>query len=100
MAFKTGEYTGISGIDEIYQSLEILLLTQRRTLPGDPGFGTNIANYLANPDQNRALIVAEVLEAISRYEPRVKVAGVEVSPVGRVTIRIEEGAGEIFYELP
>jgi phage baseplate assembly protein W len=100
MGFKFGQVGNqLTGIDEIYQSLKLLLLTESRTLPGDPEFGTNVANYLTNPEENKAIIVAGVFETITRYEPRVKVSAVEVSSSGRVTIKIE-GMGEVFFEFP
>jgi uncharacterized protein len=97
MSFKLNQIgQQLTGIEEINQCLRILLLTQQRSLPNDPEFGTSIADYLTNPEQNRALIVAEVFESIAKYEPRAKVISVDVSESGLITVQLE-GLGEIIF---
>ena len=96
MSFKFNDFTQVEGIEELNQCLRILLLTPKRSLPNDPEFGTEISNYLLEPIKNKPLIVAEVFEAIAKYEPRAKVISVDVSESGLITVRLKD-LGELIF---
>lgn len=78
----------VEGIEELQQRLKILLFTQKQSLPGDPQFGTQIADFIPDPVGNRARIIAEVMQAISRYEVGLQVLAIEVSDLGEISIKI------------
>jgi phage baseplate assembly protein W len=93
MAFKLGEINAeIDGIGEIYQRVKILCLTEKRSLPGDPSYGVAISQYIPYSESNKPAIISQILEAIGRYEPDIRVAKIEVS--GNITITVE-GVGAI-----
>jgi phage baseplate assembly protein W len=93
MPFKLGEIgEEIEGIGEIYQRIKILCLTEKRSLPGDPNYGVAIGQYIPYSDSNKPAIMSQILEAIGRYEPDIRVAKIEVS--GNITITVE-GVGVI-----
>lgn len=95
MVFKFGAINQtVEGIEELQQRLKILLFTQKRSLPGDPQFGTQIADFIPDPVSNRARIISEVMQAISRYETGLQVLAVEVSDGGKISLKIA-GAGLI-----
>ena len=92
MAFKLGAIGQIvEGVDELQQRLRILLFTQKRAIPGNPEFGTAIADFIPDPVGNRARMIAEVLQAVGRYEPNLQVLSVDVSDKGAISLKI---AGE------
>lgn len=89
MAFKFGAINQeVEGIEELQQRLKILLFTQKRSLPGDPQFGTQLADFITDPAANRPRIIAEVMQAISRYESGLQVLAVEVSEKGEISLKI------------
>lgn len=70
------------GPDKVRQAIMLILETE----PGErvmlPGFGVGLRQFLAQPNTVavRALIQREVLQALSAWEPRIRVDGVEVAP--------------------
>lgn len=94
MAFKLGEIGAeVEGVSELFQRIKILLLTEKRSLPGDPNFGVAISQYLPYSEDNKPRIMSDILDAIGRYEPGVRVAKIDIQ---RETITITiEGVGAI-----
>lgn len=66
---------------DIEQSINIILTNPRGTDPHRPTFATRILDYLDWPvPRAKPAIVREVLEALEKWEPRIKVDSVQVSP--------------------
>lgn len=100
MPFKLAEINAeVEGIAELFQRIKILCLTEKRSLPGDPNYGVAISQYIPYSDDNKPAIMSQILEAIGRYEPDIRVAKIEVSgkiEVGGSNITITvEGVGAI-----
>lgn len=94
MAFKLGEIGAeVEGIGELFQRIKILLLTEKRSLPGDPNFGVAIAQYIPYSEDNKPRIMSEILDAIGRYEPGVRVSKIDIQGKS-ITITVE-GVGAI-----
>lgn len=89
MPFKFGAINQIvENTEELQQRLRILLFTQKRSLPGDPSFGTAIADFIPDPVGNRARIIAEVMQAVARYEPGLQLISVDVLATGAITLKL------------
>jgi len=70
-------------LDDLAQSISIILTTRCGSDPLRPEFGSNIWRYIDYPiDRARAHVVREVYAAIRRWEPRVR--------VDRVVVRLDE----------
>jgi phage baseplate assembly protein W len=94
MAFKLGEINAeIDGIAELFQRIKILCMTEKRSLPGDPNYGVAISQYIPYSENNKPAIMSQILEAIGRYEPDIRVAKIEVGG-SNITITVE-GVGTI-----
>jgi phage baseplate assembly protein W len=88
MAFKLGEINAeVDGIAELFQRIKILCLTEKRSLPGDPNYGVAISQYIPYSDSNKPAIMSQILEAIGRYEPDIRVAKIEINK--NITITVE-----------
>lgn len=74
--------TYVSGVDLVRQSVQIILDTE----PGErimlPTFGCGLGSYVMQPNSaaTRAAIQAEVTDALARWEPRIQVTNVAVTP--------------------
>lgn len=67
---KIGEI--VSGIEDIRQCIEIILTTHKGSLPLNPFFGSDIYQFIDRPVNTAvANISAEILDAITKWEPRV-----------------------------
>lgn len=76
----------VEGIDDIRQSIRIILETPLGSDPLRPDFGSNLSLYLDYPiDRARPHIVRETVEAIRKWEDR--------CTVKRVSVSIEETSG-------
>ena len=80
----------VEGIDDLRQAIMIILLTRRGQDALRPDFGSELWRYIDYPiDRARPHLVRESVEAIRRFEPRVRLTAVHVSHDGaRVTIAI------------
>jgi len=77
---KTGETGGIvEGTDDIAQCIEIILGTPKGSVPMRPDFGSDIYKYVDYP-QGAAIphIVAETIDALEKWEKRIKIKKVLV----------------------
>lgn len=94
MPFKLGEIGAeVEGISELFQRIKILLTTEKRSLPGDPNFGVAIAQHIPYSEDNKPRIMSEILDAMGRYEPGVRVSKIDIQQQS-ITITVE-GVGAI-----
>lgn len=86
---KLGELGAVvTGVEDIEQCIRTILLTPRGSLPHDLQFGSGLWAYLDAPMAAvRPQIMREVLESLTRWEPRVQ--------VNRVTADADERAGAL-----
>jgi len=61
-------------VDDIFQSIQNILTTPKGTRAFLPEFGCNIENYLfdLHIDETREAILSEIFNALSLWEPRIK----------------------------
>lgn len=72
----------VQGIADVNQCISIILTTPKGSDPLRPTFGADIWRYIDAPiDTAIPAIVREVTEAILRWEPRVTVVSISVTPV-------------------
>lgn len=68
---------GATGITEIIQNVKTILSTRRGSVPGDRAFGVD-GNIVDQPlIVARARGMADIVETVEKYEPRVRVKKVE-----------------------
>lgn len=74
----TGEVEIMPGseIEEIKQNVRTIVLTRRGTVPMDREFGIR-AEILDTPITEQSALVAEVAEAIEKFEPRARLRRIE-----------------------
>ena len=79
-------------LEEIIQNINTILLTPKGSVPLDRDFGTSWA-FLDRPTPiAQSMIVADVLDAIEGYEPRVEILEITFftdDKTGKVTPRLE-----------
>lgn len=94
----TGQVEMVSNLEDIKQSLDILLSTSLGERVMQPDFGCNLNDYMFESLNNSliGLIKHHVENAILFYEPRIKVESVDVTEAdsldlleGRFTITVE-----------
>lgn len=89
---KLGEIGAVvEELDDINQCISIILNTPKGSRAHEPEFGSNIYQYIDRP-VNEAIpgIVREVIDALSIWEPRIKL--VKVIPVvngSNITLQVE-----------
>lgn len=67
------------GVEDINQCIAIILLTQKGSDPLRPAFGSDIYKYIDYPiNSAKANIIRESIEAIEKWETRIKVDSVIV----------------------
>jgi uncharacterized protein len=84
----------VENLDDINQCLRVILNTPKGSRAHEPLFGCDVWQYLDQPISSALPgVVAAVIEAVTEWEPRVKL--VSVVPVkdelgsGKVTLQIE-----------
>ena len=77
----TGDFTRISGIDVLVNSLRNLLLTPLGYYPFDPEFGSLLYKQLfeLSDQPTQSTIEYEVSARVQRYDPRIKISQVILS---------------------
>lgn len=82
----------VSGIDELEQSLRIILRTPLGSVPGRPTFGIDLTDIVdASPVELTPRVAVEVPRAVRTSDPRIVVqraAVVDVGEDGRMVIRV------------
>jgi len=71
----------VQGLDDVSQCLRIILTTPKGADPLRPTFGADLWQYIDYPiDTAIPSVVREVTEAVTRWEPRVKLVSVVAAP--------------------
>ena len=83
-ADATGAIAMIAGRPEIEQAMYLVLATTPGERPMRPEFGCRLREYVFAPadESTAALIAAEVMAALTRWEPRITVDDVAVTADG------------------
>ncbi len=78
-------------VEDIFQSIKIILLTRKGEKIHDPDFGCGVWDELDRPHTRAPYIVKEVYKALRKYEPRIEVLSVvpKMLDVGRLEVEIE-----------
>jgi hypothetical protein len=82
----------VSYLDELEQSLMLVLTTPERSVPGRPNFGSRLYQLADEPVSTlRPAVVREVVRALGVNEPRVRPLGVDVAHLdaGHLEVAIE-----------
>ena len=76
-----GSFAMVEGAEAVDQALRTLLMTQPGERVRRPQWGCRLRSYLFEPNSvaTRTLLRREVIEAISRFEPRVRLDEVRVT---------------------
>ena len=84
----------VENLDDINQCIKVILETPKGSRAHEPLFGSDVWQYLDQPlSEALPRIVAAVIEAVTEWEPRVKLISVipvtdEISS-GKITLQIE-----------
>lgn len=78
----TGAIALARGTDELEQAMRLILMTYPGERPMRPAFGSRLHDFVfaGATLENAAAIESEVRAALLRWEPRVNVASVDVTP--------------------
>ncbi len=68
----------VEGIDDIKQCLQILLSTQKGSIPLNPDLGVDIDAYIGQPVSESAGLRGEILNQIEIFEPRATVTNLTI----------------------
>lgn len=85
-----------STVEEVLQNIRILLATTKFTVPLDRGLGLKTSLIDRPLPQAKAMISADIVQAIRQYEPRAKVEKVTFSGdaegrlIPKVLVKINE----------
>lgn len=85
----TGKILG--GVDEIRASIREILFTPVGSIPLFREFGSELFDLVDAPQNQDLLIRARVIDAIEKWEPRVRVQSVDIEKgheTGRITINV------------
>lgn len=82
VAPQAGRLPLVSGPEKVRQAIFTLLDTDPGERVMRPDFGCGLRRYLMHPNNpaTRAAIEREITQALGRWEPRVTVAGIAVTP--------------------
>lgn len=73
----------VTGIDDIRQSIGIILTTTKGSLPLEPLFGSDIWRFIDTPVNTAAAnISAEIIDAVTKWEPRILINAINYTIVG------------------
>ena len=78
-------------LESLHQAIQIILRTPKGANPLRPDFGSDLRRYLDAPiDRARPHVAREVVEAIYRWEPRIRVDMVSLIGIddGRAHLRV------------
>lgn len=83
----------VAGLDELEQSLRMLLRTPLGAVPGRPRYGTTLVDMVDSPPSELAPLVAvEVPRAVRESEPRIIATSARIASVasdGRVSLLVK-----------
>ena len=78
MKFKT-EFDNL--IEDIEQSIEVILLTQKGEKIFEPEFGCDVWSLLDSNIEKTPLIIASIYDALDKWEKRIKVEKVNIKSI-------------------
>ena len=84
-------YELIQGYNALFQSIEIILETERGSQPLEPNLGINLKNYVGQPINSAAPnLIKEIRTQIAKYEPRVTIESIEyeTNEDGRLSVSV------------
>lgn len=84
-------YELIQGYNALFQSIAIILETERGSAPLEPNLGINLKNYVGQPINTAAPnLIKEIRSQIATYEPRVTIKKIEseISVEGKLTVSV------------
>jgi hypothetical protein len=71
----------VAGLEDVGQCIRLIVTTPKGTDPLRPDFACDVFAFVDRPTTlMRPHVVREIVQAITRYEPRVELLGVEVQP--------------------
>lgn len=80
----------VTGIDELAQSLSLVIATPVGAVPGRPLFGSRVFELISAPvDEVRARAPAYVRDAALQNLPRIELQDTRATPVAAGTIELE-----------
>ncbi len=90
-----GRWAWSTGVENIEQSIRIILRTEREERLMRPAFGAGLSRFLFQPNNAAVhrLIEEAITQSLGRWEPRIRVGSVNVGPdpdepeAARATIR-------------
>ena len=70
----------VENLEDIHQSIYLILNTRKRTCPHRPGFGSNLRDYIGYPINDAIpYVIRETFDALEDNEPRINLLNVDVS---------------------
>lgn len=77
-----GRWAWSTGVDNIHQSIELILRTDRGERLMRPAFGGGLSRFLFQPNTaaTHRLIEEVVTQSLGRFEPRIRLQSVDVGP--------------------
>ena len=79
-------------LEDIQQSLKILLNTPKGTRIYDPDYGCDAMAYVDRPQWEMQMLMVEITKQVKRYEPRIElqqifIIGADTSATGALSIK-------------
>ncbi|MBC8546575.1 GPW/gp25 family protein [Clostridiaceae bacterium NSJ-31] len=80
----TGRFVMCSAEEDIRQSIYLIVMTRRRERAMLPDFGCDVHNYVFGlpDDASLSMVRSEIVDALTRWEPRIINVGVQVDMSG------------------
>lgn len=90
--FRSGRVASSEGITHLSENIEQIIQIAPGEVPFKPGFGCKVALRSFDPINLAPLAEADIVEAVTEFEPRVVVTNVDAD-------LSQGGAGEIRFEV-
>lgn len=84
---ETGKYID-SPVEQVRVSLVDILTTRKGTLVGNREYGSELLNFVDGPMNNKIDMHRVILEAVDKYEPRIKINSVEIEFVENNVLQV------------
>ena len=69
----------VEGVEDIKQCINILLSTQKGSIPLNPDLGIDIDRYIGLPASESAELRGEIINQITTYEPRATITNLVIT---------------------
>lgn len=78
---SSGDFTKITNIDVILQSIYVILITPKKSYPDDPNFGSDLYKCVFDQDDEYTMerIKSEINNSIGNYDDRIKITKIDIS---------------------